>query len=101
MIGHRKIEGPPPAGGYKLRRDSLSKLVVYETDQGPRRVRYSLDWRSPRNRTHGRDQQLGLQRLEQLLFKEFPGFHHALIYDMETDEKILEYNHDHHKIPHS
>lgn len=86
----------PPKGGWRWRRDSLSKLKVY-VGPGEVAVRYSYDWRSPSSKVL--DQELGAHRLEKLLFRQFVGFESAILIDLESDTIIRKYNSKGHRIP--
>jgi len=97
-MSNRIVHKAFPPGGWKLKRDSLSKMVIYMAPRSGRIVRYSYDWKTDKTRDQPLRQELGLDRLEKMLFTKFQGFHHAIVYDMESDTQIREYNAKRHRI---
>ena len=53
------MEDSPPKGGWKLGRDSYSKMIVWFKD-GNIRTMFSIDWRHRYSKR--RDKQIGLDR---------------------------------------
>lgn len=79
---------PPPNRRWKFKVHSFTKMVVYPYPNSERVVRYSIDWTNSRKAP--RDQRVGLNNLKKVLQKEFPGFHHALFYDITSDKLMFE-----------
>ena len=70
---------------WKLKADSLSKLVIYFND-GNRRTFYSRDWRH--SSSPDRDSLLGLNRLITLAGRYRHSTKAAAIYNLHTNEMI-------------
>ncbi len=77
-----------PKDGWKLKRDSFTKLLVYYADGNPR-IYYSRDWKSPYS--PARDRQRGLNALLGLIGKHAPYSETALIYDMDTGLELFRF----------
>ena len=67
---------------WKLKRDSLSKLLLYFKD-GNVRTFYSLDWRHSFSKE--RDRELGLERLKKLAERHRKQIRRAIIYTVLGD----------------
>ena len=65
-----------PQGGWKLKRDSHTVLIIWFKD-GKSATFYSLDWKSKDSQFY--DTQLGLQRLKSLLTKYGGNSNYALL----------------------
>ena len=77
-----------PKGGWKLQRDSLSKLIVSFYD-GNKRTFYSLDWRHKYSRVRSREQ--GIVRLRALVKKYGRKAGIADLYDLHTGEHLFKF----------
>ena len=77
-----------PTGGWKLKRDSLSKLLVYFKD-GNARTLWSLDWKNKYSRYL--DRNLGLSRLRKMVKDYGVKADVAIIYDKATGQEIEKY----------
>jgi hypothetical protein len=77
-----------PKGGWKLGRDSYSKLVVYFKD-GNVRTLWSLDWRHRYSKF--RDRQTGIARLQKKIKDYGAKADVAIIYDKATGNPIAKY----------
>ena len=76
MEGNRK---------WKLKRDSLSKLLLYFRD-GNARTFYSLDWQHSLSAVQNRE--LGLVRLRRLYQRHKAQVKKAIFYDNQTREEL-------------
>ena len=90
-MSYRIVERQVPADGWRLGRDSLSKMVIYMSEDSPRTIRYSFDWKGPKSKK-ALSQEKGLERLERYLFKEFPAFQTAIFYDKASDRELYRIN---------
>ncbi|MBI9036089.1 MAG: hypothetical protein JEZ03_16635 [Bacteroidales bacterium] len=77
-----------PTGGWKLKRDSLSKLLIYFKD-GNVRTLWSLDWKNKYSKFL--DRNLGLSRLRKKVTEYGLQADVAIIYDKETGKEIEKY----------
>lgn len=77
-----------PRNGWKIKRDSLSKLLIYFKD-GNVRTLWSLDWKHRYSKTI--DRELGLKRLRRKVVEYGKRADVAIIYDKETRQKIETY----------
>lgn len=76
-----------PKGGWKLKRDSFSKLIVWFKD-GNARTMYSIDWT---NRYGKRDKSIGMGRIEKLIATYGTNVKVAHVYDTISGELILKF----------
>jgi hypothetical protein len=76
-----------PRGGWKLKIDSYTKLIVWFKD-GNTRTMYSIDWT---NRYGRRDKEIGLLRIEKLITGYGINVKVAHVYDTDTGELIRKY----------
>ena len=77
-----------PTGGWKLKQDSLSKLLVYFKD-GNVRTLWSLDWKHRYSKFL--DQSLGLIRLRKKVTEYGSKADVAIIYDKVSGKEIEKY----------
>lgn len=70
---------------WKLKRDSLTKLLLYFKD-GNVRTFYSLDWRH--SLSAGKDRGLGLARLRKLCERYREKIRKAVFYDNQTGAEL-------------
>ena len=77
-----------PTGGWKLKKDSISKLLVYFKD-GNVRTLWSLDWKHKYSRVL--DRNLGLSRLRKKVSDYGIKADVAIIYDKGTGIEIEKY----------
>ena len=77
-----------PKGGWKLKRDSLSKLLIYFKD-GNVRTLWSLDWKHKYSKNIDRD--TGLTRLRKKVSDYGPKADVAIIYDKLSGRVIEKY----------
>lgn len=77
-----------PIDGWKIKRDSFAKLVVWFKD-GNTRTFYSLDWKFPFSK-HA-DQIIGIKRLEEKLKNWDAKCGYAILYDNQTGAEIKRY----------
>lgn len=77
-----------PQGGWKLKRDSLSKLLIYFKD-GNVRTLWSLDWKHKYSKFL--DRNLGLARLRKKVTEYGTKANTAIIYDKQTGNEIEKY----------
>lgn len=77
-----------PKGGWKIKRDSLSKLVVYFKD-GNARTLWSLDWKHKFSKIL--NQNLGLLRLRNKVSEYGARADVAIIYDKKSGNEIDKY----------
>ena len=77
-----------PKGGWKLKRDSFTKLITYFKD-GNARTWYSLDWKHKFSKT--RDRNMGMARHHNRLAKWGNLCGTAEIYDTTTGKKISKF----------
>lgn len=80
----------PPKGGWKLKRDSATKLIVWFRD-GNIRTMYSIDWRHSYS---VRDPEIGMARFMQLLGKYDTKARAARIYDIATGKLLVKLPND-------
>ena len=77
-----------PKGGWKLIRDSFSKLIVWFKD-GNVRTFYSIDWKHRYSKQ--RDQNIGLARLRKKLSEWGSKADTAEIYDKTSGSRIAKF----------
>ncbi len=77
-----------PKGGWKMGRDSFSKMICWFKD-GNIRTMFSLDWRHRYSRR--RDRQIGLDRFHKKITEYGARAGVVEIYDKQTQEKIGRY----------
>jgi len=77
-----------PKEGWKLKRDSLSKLLIYFKD-GNVRTLWSLDWKHKYSKIL--DRNLGLARLRKKVTEYGTKADVAIIYDKQTGNEIEKY----------
>lgn len=77
-----------PKEGWKLKRDSLSKLLIYFKD-GNVRTLWSLDWKHKYSKFL--DRHLGLARLRKKVTEYATKADAAIIYDKQTGNEIEKY----------
>jgi hypothetical protein len=77
----------PPKGGWKLKRDSLTKLILWFHD-GNIRTLYSLDWRHSYS---ARDREIGLERFQKRIELYGKNVRAARIYDATTRDLLKAY----------
>ena len=77
-----------PKDGWKLKRDSLTKLVIYYSD-GNVRTFYSLDWKS--RYSPWRSRKKGLTGLLALVGKHGPMSDAALVYDNGSGQELYKF----------
>ena len=77
-----------PKGGWKLKQDSLSKLLVYFKD-GNARTLWSLDWKHRYSKFL--DSSLGLSRLRKKVSEYGTKADVAIIYDKDSGKEIEKY----------
>jgi hypothetical protein len=77
-----------PTGGWKLKRDSLSKLLIYFKD-GNVRTLWSLDWKHKYSKIL--DRNLGLFRLRKKVTEYGSQADVAIIYDKKTGKEVEKY----------
>ena len=77
-----------PTGGWKLKRDSLSKLLIYFKD-GNVRTLWSLDWKHKYSKLL--DRNLGLFRLRKKVTEYGSQADVAIIYDKKTGNEVEKY----------
>jgi hypothetical protein len=76
-----------PSDGWKLRRDSLSKLIVYFKDEN-KRTFFSIDWNWPYGE---RNMERGLARLKRKVAQFGSRSRWAGIYNTTTKEILHQY----------
>ena len=77
-----------PKGGWKLIRDSFSKLIVWFKD-GNIRTFYSIDWKHRYSKQ--RDRNIGMQRLHKMVTGWGNKAEGAEIYDKATGKLIAKF----------
>lgn len=77
-----------PKGGWKLGRDSFSKMICWFKD-GNRRTMFSLDWHHRYSKR--RDRLIGLERFQKKANQYGKLASTIEIYDKETGEMITKY----------
>lgn len=77
-----------PKEGWKLKRDSLSKLLIYFKD-GNVRTLWSLDWKHKYSKFI--DRNIGLARLRKRVTEYGAKADAAIIYDKQTGNEIEKY----------
>jgi hypothetical protein len=77
-----------PKEGWKLKRDSLSKLLIYFKD-GNVRTLWSLDWKHKYSKFI--DRNIGLARLRKKVTEYGAKADAAIIYDKQTGNEIEKY----------
>lgn len=77
-----------PKEGWKLKRDSLSKLLIYFKD-GNVRTLWSLDWKHKYSKFI--DRNIGLARLRKKVTEYSTKADAAIIYDKQTGNEIEKY----------
>ncbi len=77
-----------PRGGWKLARDSYSKMVVYFKD-GNTRTLWSIDWRHRYSKQ--RDRQTGVNRLRKKITEYGSRADVAIIYDKATGKPVAKF----------
>lgn len=77
-----------PKGGWKLIRDSFSKLIVWFKD-GNVRTFYSIDWKHKHAKY--RDRNIGLARLRKKVSEWGNKADTAELYDTSTGERIAKF----------
>jgi hypothetical protein len=77
-----------PKEGWKLKRDSLSKLLIYFKD-GNVRTLWSLDWKHKYSKFI--DRNIGLARLRKKVTEYGTKADAAIIYDKQTGNEIEKY----------
>ncbi|GAA0892586.1 hypothetical protein GCM10009122_22650 [Fulvivirga kasyanovii] len=78
-----------PKGGWKLIRDSFSKMIVWFKD-GNIRTLHSIDWRSRYSKSRNRE--TGLARLRKKIADYGANAENAEIYDKSTRQLIEKYH---------
>ena len=78
-----------PKGGWKLIRDSSSKMIVWFKD-GNVRTLHSIDWRSRYSKV--RDKETGLARLRKKVADYGANAENVEIYDRSTRQLIEKYH---------
>lgn len=77
-----------PKEGWKLKRDSFSKLLIWFKD-GNRHTFYSIDWKHRYSKQ--RDRNIGMQRLRKLVADWASKSDGAAIYDTTTGKLIVKF----------
>lgn len=77
-----------PNDGWKIKRDSLYKLVVWFVD-GNIRTFYSIDWLNQYARA--RDEKVGLNRLMKLVHKWDENVKVGELYDRRTGDRVAKF----------
>jgi hypothetical protein len=76
-----------PKGGWKLGKDSLSKMIVWFAD-GNIRTMYSIDWK---NRFRPRDKEIGIARFKSKISEYGVKVRNAEIYDKSTGVLLFKF----------
>ena len=78
-----------PAKGWKLGRDSYSKMIVWFSD-GNIRTMFSIDWRHRYSRQ--RDRQIGIQRYQKKIAEYGSRARSIEVYDKFSGKLIYKYH---------
>lgn len=78
----------PPKGGWKLGRDSFSKMICWFKD-GNIRTMFSIDWRHRYSKR--RDRLIGLERFRKKIAEYGAKANTIEIYDKASGNKIAKY----------